>query len=124
MTARNTVFAAAILAAASLSAATALAEPNTLKAGDVSTMDHWYGRAGGLVGAQRIASLHADADNPAVTVTYDREVAERTNMPLERSSGEGVAITYDREVAARTNMERIHEDQPMQAAGVRSSRNN
>jgi hypothetical protein len=116
--------AVAVAAVAALSVTAAFADSSTLTTGDVSMVDHWYGRAGGLVGAQRIAALQPNDSNPGITVTYDRAVAERTNMAVDRSTGQGVTVTYDREVAARTNMARSHDSQPVQAAEVPGTRSN
>ncbi|MCW5621582.1 MAG: hypothetical protein KIS79_10790 [Burkholderiales bacterium] len=63
-----------------------------------------YGRAGGLIGAERIAALGVHA--APVTVTYSDEVAARTNMATDRASGARIGITRDAEVVARTNMPR------------------
>jgi len=124
MNIRNKLLTSTIGAAAMLGAAAAFADSTTLTAGDASTVDQWYGRAGGLVGAQRIAALRSNRSNPGITVTYDRAVAERTNMPLDRASGQGVTVTYDREVAARTNMARSGDSQPVQAAGIAGTKSN
>ncbi len=107
-----------------LAAPAAFADSTTLTSGNLSTVDHWYGRAGGLVGVDRLAALPSAATNPGITITYDRDVAARTNMPLDRSSGAGVTVTYDRDVAARTNMGRSHEAEPVQAAGIPGAKSN
>jgi hypothetical protein len=106
------------VAAAALGVTTAYAGSDVLKAGDASTMSQWYGRAGGLVGAQRIAALRANDANPGIGITYDRAIAERTNMSVDRPADKGVTVTYDREVAARTNMARSQDAGPVRAAGT------
>ena len=45
--------------------------------------------------------------NPGIGVSYDRDVAARTNMSVDRITGQGVTVTYDRDVAERTNMGRV-----------------
>jgi hypothetical protein len=124
MTTRSTLLASALVAAAMVGAPAAFAESTTLTSGDLSTVDHWYGRAGGLIGVDRVAALSSASSNPGITVTYDREVAERTNMPVDRSSGAGVTVTYDREVAERTNMGRSSDTEPVQAAGISGAKSN
>jgi len=119
---RSALLASTLAAAAALCATAAFAEPNTLSASDVSTMGKWYGRAGGPVGADRITALNRG--NAAVTVTYDAEIAARTNMPLDRATGWQVTITYDREIAARTNMGRATEQEPVTAAGIAGAKSN
>src|SRR5215472_7645448 len=76
---------------------------DTVTTGDLSTVNQWYGRAGGLTGSDRVGQLHLSQDK--VGVAYDKEVAARTNMSTDRSSGQ-VGVTWDRDVAARTNMQR------------------
>ena len=71
--------------------------------GDLGTVDKWYGRAGGLAGSDRVNQLHVGQDK--VGVSFDQEVAARTNMSRERSPSQ-LGVTWDREVAARTNMQR------------------
>jgi hypothetical protein len=101
---------AALLAAAlagSILATAAVAAGSTLKSGDMSQVGQWYGRAGGLVGSDRVANLGGNASAPKVTVAYDKDVAARTNMPSDRTEGAGIAITYDKDVAKRTNMSQV-----------------
>lgn len=97
----------AVLAVAlgALAAATpALAAGDVLKSSTVEQISHSYGRAGGLVGADRIAYLAGNQGNPQVSITYDKDVAERTNMPRDQASNGPIAITQDPEVISRTNM--------------------
>ena len=71
--------------------------------GDLSTTDKWYGRAGGLAGSDRVTGLRAG--DTKVGVSFDQEVAARTNMAQDRTTGQ-VGVSWDRDVAARTNMQR------------------
>jgi hypothetical protein len=83
------------------------AEESVLKSSNPSQFDHWYGRAGGTTGSQRIDTLHAVELPPAnVSVTYDKDIAARTNMQRDGVSDQAIGVTYDEAVAARTNMER------------------
>jgi hypothetical protein len=124
MTIRNKLLASAVVAVAALGVTAAFADSSVLKAGDISTADHWYGRAGGLVGAERVAALHANGSNPGIGVTYDRDVAARTNMSVDRTTDQSVTVTYDRDVAERTNMGRSDDAAPVQAAGVPTAKTN
>jgi hypothetical protein len=123
MTIRSKLLASAV-AAAALGVTTAFAGSDVLKAGDTSTMSQWHGRAGGLVGSERIAALHANDANPGIGITYDRAVAERTNMSVDRPADQTVTVTYDREVAARTNMARTQDAGPVRAAGTQAPKAN
>ena len=71
--------------------------------GDVSNVDKWYGRAGGLAGSDRVNGLRPG--DTKVGVSFDQDVAARTNMARERTTGQ-VGVSWDRDVAARTNMQR------------------
>jgi len=71
--------------------------------GDLSTVGKWYGRAGGLAGSDRVGGLQAGQST--VGVTFDQEVAERTNMSRDPRTSQ-VGVSWDRDVAARTNMPR------------------
>ncbi len=123
MSIRTKLFTSAFVAVAALSATAAFADSSVLKAGDVSSADHWYGRAGGLVGADRVAALRTNASNPGIAVNYDRDVAARTNMATDRTGDQTVTVTYDRDVAARTNMG-MRETAPVQAAGAPAAKTN
>jgi len=82
-------------------------------------MGKWYGRAGGLVGADRIEFLASPrAHGSRLGVGYDKDVAQRTNMPPRDTSADEVGISYDKDVAARTNMPRDEKTQPMQSVGA------
>ncbi len=107
----------AMALAGGLVADAAIAAGPSLKSGDLSQSGLWYGRAGGLVGPDRVAHLQRDtASSAQVGVDYDKDVAARTNMPSDRETGGSVAITYDKDVAERTNMPRGVEPQPVQSA--------
>ena len=97
-----------------LSIGSALAAGDVLRTGDASTMDHWYGRAGGLAGSDRVEGItKATPGGDRVGITYDKDVATRTNMPRQDTGSGDVSITYDKDVAERTNMPRG--EQPIKA---------
>jgi hypothetical protein len=97
----------AVLVASSVVVCTAQAQGPVLKSSDQSQFDRWYGRAGGTAGADRIDTLNSFLlPPPGVSVSYDKDVAERTNMQRESAGNAGIGISYDAEVAARTNMGR------------------
>ena len=96
-----------MLAFTAVAVASALA--NVAVAGDVTSADpaavpHFYGRAGGLTGSDRVAGLRTGQQ--AVGISYDQELAARTNMSTDRATGKSVGVTYDQDVASRTNMAR------------------
>jgi hypothetical protein len=105
----------AVLVAAGM-ANTAIAAGPILKSGDVSQAGLWYGRGGGLVGSDRVAHLQHNIDVAHVGVSYDKDVAARTNMSSDRAGGTSVGIAYDKDVAQRTNMPRGQEPEPIQSA--------
>ena len=98
----NTKFLFSAIAIASALCGSAYAA-DIVSTGDLSTTDKWYGRAGGLAGSDRVNGLHAG--DAKVGVSYDQDVAARTNMARERTPGQ-VGVSWDRDVAARTNMQR------------------
>jgi hypothetical protein len=51
-----------------------------------------------------------------VGISYDQDVAKRTNMPREGGTKNDISITYDKDVASRTNMQR--DVPPAQSAGT------
>jgi hypothetical protein len=123
MTSRNKLLMSVLAASAALSINAAFAQSSTLKASDVSQLNHWYGRAGGLVGSDRITGLTKHTPgNQAVGVSFDAAVQARTNMPMDRASGSDVTVTYDEAVAARTNMPRGSES--IQSAEVPAGKHN
>jgi cytoskeletal protein RodZ len=87
----------------------ASAGSDAVKVTDLGTIIHSYGRAGGPVGSDRVMSLasHTSA-NASLGVSWDAEVAARTNMPTDRAPGAGVGVAYDQDVAERTNMPRAN----------------
>ena len=103
-----------------LSIGTALAGGNTLSTGNVDSMGgQWYGRAGGLVGSDRVMAIgKASSDRNQVGITYDKDVAQRTNMQRDSADNGNIGITYDKDVAARTNMSRGEQPEPIKAAGT------
>jgi hypothetical protein len=108
----------AVMATMGIGSAVAAAEILTVS--DPASMGQWYGRAGGLVGSDRVMAVAqaANAGSP-VRITYDKDVAERTNMPRQEAANGAVTITYDRDVAARTNMSRgDNTKQPTKAVGA------
>src|SRR5262245_13001717 len=111
---------AAGIAVAMLSIGSAMAD-ETLRTGNPQTMDKWHGRAGGLVGADRIEAI-SKVTGDRVGVSYDQDVAKRTNMPREGAGKNEIGITYDKDVANRTNMPRGVS--PPQSAGTAAAPNN
>ena len=106
---------AAVALAAVALAAGALAAGDTLRTRDFQTMGEWYGRAGGLVGSDRVR-LIGRSSTEQVGIWYDQEVAKRTNMPRDEVGKSEISITYDKDVANRTNMQR--DVPPVQSAGA------
>lgn len=111
---RKAVLLAVVLAAGIGSAA--IAAGPILKSGDISQAGLWYGRAGGFVGADRVTHLEGNTAAAQVGVSYDKEVAARTNMSSDRAGDTSVGIAYDKDVAQRTNMPRGQESEPTQSA--------
>jgi len=94
---------------------------DVLRSGDVNQMSHWYGNAGGLTGSDRVEFLGKSiTGNQPVGVTYDKDVAQRTNMPRAQAPNRDVGIVYDKDVADRTNMPRVDKSAPIQTTGVSS----
>lgn len=114
------VLMAAALAGSIFATAAGAAGP-VLKSSDSSQFAHWYGRAGGLVGSERVVYLRGHGGSTAeVAITYDKDIAARTNMPSDRPEGASVEITYDKDIAKRTNMGRAQEPEaPVQAAATK-----
>jgi hypothetical protein len=102
-----------IATAATLSINASAAEVVT--SSSVDTVAKSYGRAGGMTDADRVSGLQVGTGR--VGVSYDADVAARTNMQRSSSSNATVGVTYDADVAARTNMQRATEA-PAKAAGV------
>jgi hypothetical protein len=101
MALRTTLAVSALALAAGF---TNMALAQDVRSTDQQTIEHWYGRAGGLTGSERITGL--TAGNRPIGITYDQEVAARTNMSIDRATGRNVGVVYDEEVATRTNMQR------------------
>jgi len=78
--------------------------------GEPSQMELWQGRAGGLVHSDRVSHLRVPAAGVEVGVTYDKELAQRTNMTRVDDDPQQLAVSYDKEVAERTNMPRSEKD--------------
>jgi hypothetical protein len=95
----------ALAAGAAMFAGSAIGdESQALNSGDVESMSKWHGRAGGLTGSDAVSA--ARTSGAKVSVTYDKDVAERTNMTREPAEGKNIGVTYDKDVADRTNMTR------------------
>jgi len=110
---------AALAAAISvLSIGSALAGGETLSTGNVDSMGQWYGRAGGLTGSERVMAIGKASTSNQVGITYDKDVAQRTNMQRDAADNGNIGITYDKDVAARTNMSRGEQPEPIKAAGT------
>jgi hypothetical protein len=93
----------------------AVAGGEVLRSGDVDQMSHWYGNAGGLQGSDRVQFLgKSTTGDQHVGVAYDKDVAQRTNLPRESASSKDVGIAYDKDVAERTNMPRSEKSGPIQ----------
>jgi hypothetical protein len=111
----------AIAAAAALSVNAYAADLVTST--DSDTIAKSYGRAGGLAGSDRVSGLQAGSAQ--IGVTYDADVAMRTNMPRAQGARQTVGVSYDADVAARTNMPRAAGIQtPHKAAGVEAQKAN
>ncbi len=103
-----------------LSIGSAIAGGDVLKSGDVDQMSQWYGNAGGLQGSDRVMVLgKATSAGKEVGITYDKDVAQRTNMQRDSAPSGTAGIAYDKDVAERTNLPRGQKSAPpIQEAGV------
>ena len=118
----NTKLMISAVAAAAAFAVSAHAA-DVVTSGDLSGIDKWYGRAGGLTDAERVTGVTAGATN--VGVGYDADVAARTNMPRGQAAQSQVGVSYDADVAARTNMPRgADATGQAKAAGIEGSKSN
>ena len=107
-----------------LSVGSAAAGNDTVGTSDPESFGHSYGRAGGLVGADRITAL-GKATSKQVGIAYDKDVAERTNLPRGDAKDGTVGIAYDKDVVERTNMQRAAKPDPaVKAVGVDAPRSN
>lgn len=92
------------------------ASADTVLGSDVSQMYMWQGRAGGLVHSDRVSNLRVRGAGENVSIAYDKDVAQRTNMQRGELEARNIAVTFDKEVARRTNMRRDdHDTQTAQA---------
>ena len=107
----------AFLMAAALSVSSYAADVVT--SGDVESVRQWYGHAGGLAGSDRVGGLRVGSSK--VGVTYDPDVAARTNMQRSQMEPASVGVTYDPDVAARTNMPRAGKAPATHEAGIDKS---
>jgi hypothetical protein len=111
----------AIAAAAAFAVSAHAAEVVT--SGDLSSVDKWYGRAGGLTDIDRVSALKAGATK--VGISYDADVAARTNMPRGEATHNEVGVSYDADVAARTNLPRGADAAGQaKAAGIEGAKSN
>jgi len=111
------VRAVATAAFCALSIGAAFAGGDTLRTGDMDTVGQWYGRAGGLTDSDRITALSKPGTgNQQVGIAYDKDIAERTNMPRESASSKDIGIAYDKDVVDRTNMPRGEKSVPSTTA--------
>ena len=108
------------IAAAAIAANAYAAE--TVTSGDLSTLDKWYGNAGGLQGTDRV--MYLNASRTKVGIAYDKDVAERTNMQRSEATHNEVGVTYDADVAARTNMSRGAAPTGKATAGIEGAKSN
>lgn len=96
-----------------LSIGSAVAGGDVLRSGDVDQMSQWYGNAGGLQGSDRVTVLgKSTTGTKQVGITYDKDVAQRTNMPRDSASSKDIGIGYDKDVADRTNLPRGEKSVP------------
>src|SRR4051812_9275554 len=95
-----------LISAAALAAAFAgnLYAADVVTTGDLNNIGQWYGRAGGLAGSDRVTGF--PTAGAKVGISYDAEVATRTNMQRRDDNGSQLGVSYDAEVAKRTNMPR------------------
>jgi hypothetical protein len=115
------LFISAIAAAAALSFNAFAAD--AVSSSTEATIAKSYGRAGGLVGADRISGLQGGSAQ--IGIAYDADVAARTNMQRAQGGNAGLGVAYDADVAARTNMPRGGVNLPThKAAGVEGTKSN
>jgi hypothetical protein len=109
------------IAAATAIAANAYAA-DTVTSGDLSTVDKWYGNAGGLQGTDRV--MYLNSSRTKVGIAYDKDVAERTNMQRGEATHNEIGVSYDADVATRTNMQRATTPADKATAGIEGSKSN
>jgi opacity protein-like surface antigen len=96
---------------------------DVVTSGDLSSIDKWYGRAGGLTDGDRVSGLKAGTTK--LGISYDADVAARTNMSRAQATHNEVGVTYDADVAARTNMQRAEAPAgKAKAAGIEGAKSN
>ena len=118
----NTKLLISVMAAATAFAVNVHAA-EVVTSGNLNTIDKWYGRAGGLTDADRVTGLATGSSR--VGISYDADVAARTNMPRSEATGGQVGVAYDADVAARTNMQRGGGDAGQaKAAGIEGAKSN
>jgi len=117
---RTKLLLSAIAAATAIAANAYAAEVVT--SGDLSTVDKWYGNAGGLQGTDRV--MYLNASRTKVGIAYDKDVADRTNMQRGAATHNEVGVTYDADVATRTNMSRGATPTGKSTAGIEGNKSN
>jgi len=117
----NTKLLISVIAAAAAFAVNVNAA-EVVTSGNLNSVDKWYGRAGGLTDGDRVTGLATG--NSRIGVSYDADVAARTNMPRSEATGGQVGVTYDADVAARTNMQRGQDVSQPKAAGIEGTKSN
>jgi hypothetical protein len=123
MSLRSKLSITVLAAAAAFSVGVASAAANDVRSSDVGSIGKSFGRAGGLVGFERIKDLSThNASRSPLGVSWDADIAARTNLPADRAAGAGVGVSYDQAVAERTNMPRGQAD--VQAAGIEGRKTN
>ena len=106
-----------------LSVGSAAAAGEVVNTRDSDSISRSFGRAGGLVGADRITALGKAGTQ--VGIAYDKDVAERTNMPRADAGKGNIGVAYDKDVVERTNMQRADKPNPgVKAVGVDAPRSN
>ena len=105
---------AAVLAGGAIQS---FADEPMLRSSDTTQIPYFYGRAGGLVGSDRVTVPgKAPWGGAQVGVTHDKDIATRTNMGRSQDEKAGVGVTYDEDVAARTNMGRGQKEESASVA--------
>jgi opacity protein-like surface antigen len=100
-------------AVAALSTGGVMADSDVVTATNPESIGQGYGRAGGLVGSDRVMAIgKTGAGSKAIGVAYDKDVAERTNMKREDAPDSVLGVTYDKDVVERTNMQRAAKPAP------------
>src|SRR5690349_24592703 len=77
--------------------------------GDLMNLKHFTKHIAVLSASSALmlaAGASSAADLGTVTITHDKDVAARTNMPRPAKDSNTLNVTFDRDVAKRTNMQR------------------